>query len=117
MDNENIVKGIANVLSGIWCASCIHKDVCKKIGKTHCEDLLQINPSEYSSIYNLFDPVLEWLNIHYPSEDVFFVVKRTGAHMNLQHGPVIGNKELRNIEKQALQNMAKESENSENEDN
>lgn len=77
------------------CDSCVHKSVCKNyrkaeiIAENKCGDYMgDNNPKIYGNIYNMFEPVFQWIEANYPSEDVRFVVNKNGAQMFIQHGPV-----------------------------
>lgn len=77
------------------CDSCAHKSVCKNyqqaeiMAKNKCDDYMSDNsPKTYGNIYNMFEPVFQWIEANYPSEDVRFVVNKNGAQMFIQHGPV-----------------------------
>ena len=45
----------------------------------------------YGNIYELFQPIFDWMSYHYPSNEATFVVTRGGAQMFINHGPQISN--------------------------
>lgn len=82
------------------CDYCVHKEVCKKYGdetvvrENKCDDYIgKTDPKEYANIYNMFEPVFKWIEYNYPHEDAQFIVKKTGATMFIQHGPVVSSRD------------------------
>lgn len=102
---EKIEKEVIPQLT--FCKQCSHRDVCKKIEepKTTCEHFTNIeNYKTYGSIYNMFQPIFNWLKIHYPSGEVKFLVDQTSATMYFEHGKTIFDIELTKPLKEILKN-------------
>lgn len=99
----DIMKMIAEELgrSVSECKRCIHKDVCgkKENGfKQDCENYKSdLNPQIFGNIHEMFDPVFEWMKIHYPTNEVRFVVDYSAAKMYIEHGVPIFDNKLRSI--------------------
>ena len=84
----------------IMCQTCAHKNVCKKINEQidGCEDFLNSGTYKiYGNIYDMFQPIFDWLNFHHPHGDVKFVVDNMGAKMYQEHGPFVSSKQLDNL--------------------
>ena len=73
------------------CKECKHKKVCKNREEFEksldvCEDFENARNYEmYGNIYDMFQPIFDWLQKHYPSGDVFFIVKPTSAQMHQEY--------------------------------
>lgn len=52
----------------------------------------QYNPKRYGDIYALFQPIFEWLQTHYPSGEVRFIVDKTSAQMIINHNSAVFSK-------------------------
>ena len=69
------------------CRSCKHNKVCKN--RERFEKSLEIckdfdnsnNPETYGNIYDMFQPIFEWMQKHYPSGEMFFIVDSRSARM------------------------------------
>lgn len=109
---KEIAQGIHDIFS--MCSKCAHKNVCKYIQErdhfqSTCEDYLSSNnPKIYGNIYSMFEPVFKWIQHHYPSEDVKFVVERHGAQMYLPHGVFASSEALKKF---SLKNIIEGGEN------
>lgn len=71
------------------CRHCAHEKVCKLTetpGETCKEFLNSGNYKRYGNIYDLFTPIFNWLEYHYPAGEVKFVVDKKSAVMYLEHG-------------------------------
>lgn len=82
-----------------YCPKCSHKNVCKKIDVpgSACEDFINGQSyMEYPSIYQLFQPIFDWINYHYRSANVTFVVDHNSAKMYIENGPFVFDKRLTN---------------------
>lgn len=96
---EEIKKSAMQILS--LCRKCKHNDVCKYLQEREgqaepCKDFLNAGDYKtYGNIYSFFQPIFDWLNCHYPSGDVRFVVDNTSAKMYLEHGPFVASEELK----------------------
>lgn len=102
-----VMDGIQNAFykskQTFLCANCTHKKVCKKIDDEgdKCEDFLSDSTyKSYPSIYNMFQPIFDWLNFHYPHGELKFIVDSNSAYMYQEHGPSIFSKSL------SLENVA-----------
>ena len=45
----------------------------------------------YGDIYEIIQPIFDWLSYCYPSDEATLVITRCGAKMYINHGPVICN--------------------------
>lgn len=59
----------------------------------------------YGSIYEILQPLFDWLGYNYPSDDATFVVTHGGAQMFINHGPQICNQKAFDEMKAELPNM------------
>ncbi len=75
------------------CELCSHKNVCKKIDEKAekcCEDYIQqASYKFYGNINDLFQPIFDWIQLHYPAGGVKFEVDRNSARMYLEYGPFV----------------------------
>lgn len=79
------------------CGSCMHEDVCKLITEdweTCPHFRSSADPKVYGNIYAMFQPIFEWLSLHYPSGEVAFLVDKNSAKMWQEHGPSVYSREL-----------------------
>lgn len=100
---EEEIKEMQDKIGGfcrrfIMCESCAHKNVCKKIEdkKEKCDDFLNGGAYKvYGNIYDMFQPIFDWIKVHYPAGEVKFVVDYNSAKMYQEHGPFVVSKELK----------------------
>lgn len=93
----------------IFCNSCIHKEVCRKREefeslesqsleeekKQECKDFREdIDYKRYGNIYEIFQPIFKWLQMHYPHGEVKFLVDHSSALMLQEHGIAVYDKDL-----------------------
>lgn len=82
----------------VYCSKCLHKEVCKKIDEevSDCKDFMNsCDHTIYGNVYDMFQPIFDWLKFHYPAGEVKFVVDNNTAKMFLEHGPLAISKELK----------------------
>lgn len=83
------------------CKECSHKNVCKKRDEFEktlniCEDFQNARNNEiYGNIYDMFQPIFDWLQKHYPSGEVFFIVKHRTAQMYQEYKVCAFDKQLK----------------------
>ena len=69
------------------CKECKHKNVCKNREEFEkslevCKDFYNSNdPNKYGNIYDMFQPIFERRQKHYPSGEMFFIVDSRSAKM------------------------------------
>lgn len=86
---EDVGKFFTDMFSA--CKSCAHNNVCKKIEERKdttelCTDFLNAgNYKTYGNIYDMFQPIFDWIEFHYPSHDVKFIVDYASAQMYIEH--------------------------------
>lgn len=88
-----------NSKAAFLCPCCSHKAVCKEIEtpSEKCEHFADATTYQrYPSIYHFFQPIFDWINFHYPTHDVKFIVDHNSARMMLEHGPCAFSKEINN---------------------
>lgn len=85
---EKVAESIENFFS--MCGGCIKSDVCKIKGTEEsrcCKSFYSsMNHKRYGNIHDMFKPIFEWINYHYPSGEVRFWVDNNSAKMFLEHG-------------------------------
>lgn len=70
------------------CSRCSHKDVCKYTEETRetCDTFkLDLDYKIYGSIYDLFQPIFDWMKHHYPSGGITFYIEAGKAQMYIEH--------------------------------
>lgn len=102
---KDIEKCLQNFILTSACTRCSHKEVCslkdkyeKNYIETHdfCKHFIDsIGYKTYSSIYDMFLPIFDWLKYHYPSGEARFIVEQNKAQMVLEHGVSAFSKEIR----------------------
>ena len=84
----NDFKEFCNPFS-CMCLRCLHKNVCaiKNRAEIPCKEFLENDDYKtYGNVYNLFQPIFDWIQYHYPSGEVIFIVDKNSAKMHLEHG-------------------------------
>lgn len=85
---EKVAQAIENFFS--ICGGCIKSDVCKIKGTPEskcCKSFYSnMNHKQYGKIYDMFNPIFEWMNYHYPSGEIYFLVDKNSAKMLQEHG-------------------------------
>lgn len=108
-----LVQGVTDTMKNgkkhFYCQNCSHKDVCNKIDdpENDCEHFIDGSIyKKYASINQMFQPIFDWLNFHYPHGEVHFVVDGMSAKMYQEHGAYVASKQLMNFDfKKAIQNQ------------
>lgn len=73
------------------CSECVHKNVCKNRERFEgslviCTDYVcGMNHERYGNIYDMFQPIFEWMQKHYPSGEMIFIVDKSHARMLHEH--------------------------------
>ena len=90
---EARIFGEANIEDNILIAgdSEISWDIM--IGKKK-KDFLPPNYTVYNSVYDLFQPIFNWLQCHYPAGEVKFIVDKNSAEMIQKYGVMVLDKSL-----------------------
>lgn len=87
-----------------FCEKCQHKNVCgkKDSEEPDCVDYFPKHGHEcYGNIYEMFDPIFEWMEYHYPSTDIQFVVEKSKATLYMEHKVTAFSKTIRQMVKSA----------------
>ena len=59
----------------------------------------------YGDIYDMIQPIFDWLSYCYPSDEATLVITRGGAKMFINHGPQICNQKALDEMKAELPNI------------
>lgn len=99
MTQEDVVNSFMEFYNSFtfMCPQCAHENVCSKKGNTEipCKDfLVNGNYKRYGNINDLFQPIFDWIQYHYPSGEVIFIVDKNSAKMHLEHGVNAYSKEI-----------------------
>lgn len=94
MKVEDKISKAMDSMNEMWdaicntCNGCIHKEVCNNYEKNEkCAHFKKENDIKvYGEIYELFDPIFDWLKFHHPAGDVHFRVDSNSAKMYLEYG-------------------------------
>lgn len=81
------------------CRSCVHEHVCKRADENRikCDDYKQkISYMVHRNIDQLFQPIFKWIQHHYPSGGVSFLVDSKTAKMKIDYGPYVFDDSLKN---------------------
>ena len=87
------------------CKECKHKKVCKNREEFErslevCEDFENARNYEmYGNIYDMFQPIFDWMQKHYPSGEMLFLVDSRSAKMVHEHKVMAFDKHLREFPK------------------
>lgn len=97
---ENMADTISPFLKRqTLCNACAHKEICKMVDDSPvpCEHYSNAEIYKvYPSIYDLFEPIFNWIETHYPSHEVRFIVDHSSAQMYIEHKVAAYSKEIRN---------------------
>lgn len=93
---EEVIKSIGNFVFPSACSKCKHKEVCSlrenyeknhKLDEPFCIHFLSADTYKtYSSVNDLFLPIFDWMQYHYPHGEVKFIVDNRSAQMLIEHG-------------------------------
>lgn len=103
MDYHNSQKEFVNkMMDALWaapsmCDTCNHKAVCKytEENREKCDDYKH-DPDyrRHGDIQELFQPIFDWMQRHYPAGGVSFYVDSISAKMQLDYGAKAFNKRV-----------------------
>lgn len=90
-ENKETIKNMINLAFGTrsMCNECVHKQVCKFAddSREKCHDYKhELNYRRYADIYQMFQPIFDWMKYHYPAGGVTFYVENNKAQMHLNYG-------------------------------
>lgn len=93
---EYVAEGIKNLFS--ICPDCVKNDVCKIKDEPQNEMcpyfVNACNYKRYGNIYDMFQPIFDWLKFHYPAGEVYFWVDNNSAKMMQNYRVVAFSKEI-----------------------
>lgn len=101
-NTDEIIKMLRETPWFSICAGCVHSDVCKhteevkkKNAKDGCEHFKQrLDPERYWTINEMFEPIFQWMQHHYPAGGVSFHVDHNSAKMMQEHGVSVYSKDI-----------------------
>lgn len=101
MTPEEMARAIQNfVFPPVPCGRCAHKEVCKLTEENleRCDHFLgACDPKTYGNIHVMFQPIFDWMRIHYPSGEIRFVVEDNKVQLWQEHKLCVYSKELTEI--------------------